>query len=128
MDDIKKFLKRYYTKALTENTNLTVYDLFEWKKVDVFIKDYKTNTVLVDMKDLEFPKDYSQNACDIIASKYFKKALVPNEVGYENSLKMIVHRIVNFWCDALVDEGLINNEDEKEIFILTHGHNNGPIS
>ncbi|WP_454052965.1 vitamin B12-dependent ribonucleotide reductase [Clostridium sp. Marseille-Q7071] len=115
MDDIKKFLKRYYTKALTENTDLTVYDLFEWKKVDVFIKDYKTNTVLVDMKDLEFPKDYSQNACDIIASKYFKKALVPNEVGYENSLKMIVHRIVNFWCDALVDEGLINNEDEKEI-------------
>ncbi|GAA0121753.1 MAG: vitamin B12-dependent ribonucleotide reductase [Clostridium argentinense] len=115
MDDIKKCLKRYYTKSLTENPGLTVYDLFQWKKVDVFIKDHKTNTVLVDMKDLEFPKDYSQNACDIIASKYFKKALIPNEVGYENSLKMVVHRIVNFWCDALVDEGLINNENEKEI-------------
>ena len=31
---------------------------------------------------------------------------------------MVVHRIVNFWCDALVDEGLINNENEKEIYMM----------
>lgn len=115
MKSINKIIKRYYTKALEENKKLTVYDLFQWKKVDVFLKDHKTNTVIVDMKDLEFPKDYSQNACDIIASKYFKKALVPNEVGYENSMKLIVHRIVNFWCEALKDEGIISTEEEFTI-------------
>lgn len=115
MKNIKDLLKRYYTKILDKNKNLTVYDLFQWKKVNVILKDHKTGKTIVNMKDLEFPKDYSQNACDIIASKYFKKALVPNEVGYENSLKMVVHRIVNFWCESLLDEGLIKTKEEKEI-------------
>ncbi len=115
MKSINNIIKRYYTKPLDIDKNLTVYDLFQWKKVDVFLKDYKSNTVIVDMKDLEFPENYSQNACDIIASKYFKKAMVPNEVGYENSMKMVVHRIVNFWCEALKDEGIISTEDEFKI-------------
>ncbi|EQB88712.1 ribonucleoside-diphosphate reductase alpha chain [Clostridium punense] len=115
MKSIKNIIKRYYTKSLDIDKNLTVYDLFQWKKVDVFLKDYKSNTVIVDMKDLEFPVDYSQNACDIIASKYFKKAMVPNEVGYENSMRMVVHRIVNFWCEALKDEGVISTDEEFKI-------------
>lgn len=115
MKSIKNIIKRYYTKSLDIDKNLTVYDLFQWKKVDVFLKDYKSNTVIVDMRDLEFPVDYSQNACDIIASKYFKKAMVPNEVGYENSMKMVVHRIVNFWCEALKDEGVISTDEEFKI-------------
>ena len=54
---------------------------FEWKKVDVLLKDYKTGEALFDQKDLEFPVQYSQNACDIIGSKYFKRANVPNDRG-----------------------------------------------
>ncbi|MEG0670997.1 vitamin B12-dependent ribonucleotide reductase [Clostridium sp.] len=115
MENINNMIKRYYTKELETNKDLTVYDLFQWKKVDVVLKDYKKGTVLVDMHDLEFPVDYSQNACDIIASKYFKRALVPNEVGYENSLKMVAHRLVNFWCESLKDEGLITTEEEFTI-------------
>lgn len=115
MKNISNIIKRYYTKELENNKDLTVYDLFQWKKVDVILKDYKKGTILVDMKDLEFPIHYSQNACDIIASKYFKRALVPNEVGYENSLKMVAHRLVNFWCESLKDEGLITTEEEFTI-------------
>lgn len=115
MKNINNIIKRYYTKELETNKDLTVYDLFQWKKVDVILKDYKKGTVLVDMKDLEFPVHYSQNACDIIASKYFKRALVPNEVGYENSLKMVAHRLVNFWCESLKDEGLITTDEEFTI-------------
>ncbi|WP_027624408.1 vitamin B12-dependent ribonucleotide reductase [Clostridium lundense] len=116
MDSIHKIIKRYYTKELEKNKDLTVYDLFNWKKVDVFLKDHKTGKVLVDMKDLEFPEHYSQNACDIIASKYFKKAGIPNECGYENSMKMVAHRMVNFWCESLSDEGILKSKDEKNIF------------
>ncbi|MBC2397982.1 vitamin B12-dependent ribonucleotide reductase [Clostridium tetanomorphum] len=116
MDSIHKIVKRYYTKELEKNKELNVYDLFNWKKIDVFLKDHKTNKVLVDMKDLEFPDSYSQNACDIIASKYFRKSGVENESGYENSMKMVAHRMVNFWREALVDEGILKTEEEKIIF------------
>lgn len=116
MDSIKTIFKRYYTKELEKNTTKTVYDLFKWKKVNVLLKDYKTNEILFDMQDLEFPEDYSQNACDIIASKYFRKTGVPNEVGYENSMKMVAHRLVNFWLEALKDENLIQTEKESQIF------------
>lgn len=113
---IKDLLKRYYTKDLVKDSSKTVLDLFKWKKVDVFLKDHKTGKVLVDMKDLEFPEHYSQTACDIIASKYFRKAGIPNEIGYENSMKAVAHRMVNFWCDALKDEGIIKTDEEASIF------------
>lgn len=113
---IKDLFKRVYTKDLENNKNKTVYDLFDWKTVDVFLKDYKTSKVIVDMKNLEFPEHYSQNACNIIASKYFRRAGVPNSLGYETSMKMVAHRLVSFWTEALVDEGIIENEEEKGIF------------
>ncbi|NMM62885.1 vitamin B12-dependent ribonucleotide reductase [Clostridium sp. P21] len=116
MKSIKDLFKRYYTKELTSNTDKTVYDLFKWKKTDVFFKDHKSSKVLVDMKDVEFPEQYSQTACDIIASKYFRKAGVPSESGCENSMKAVAHRMVNFWCEALKNEGIIKTEEEASIF------------
>lgn len=96
MNSIKDIFKRYYTKSLEKDASKTVYDLFKWKRIDVFLKDHKTNKVLVDMKDLEFPEHYSQNACDIIASKYFRKAGIPGKPGYESSMKSVANRLVNF--------------------------------
>jgi len=116
MNSIKNIFKRVYTKELDIHKDKTVYDLFKWKKVDVLMKDYKTNKVLVDMKNLEFPIHYSQNSCDIIASKYFRKAGIKTAPYYENSLKMVAHRLVNFWCEALKDEGIIETEEERNIF------------
>lgn len=115
MDQTNNIIQRYFTKKLEKNPELTVYDLFKWKKVDVFLKDHKTGNVLIDMKDLEFPEQYSQNACDIIASKYFRKAGVPGDIGYENSMRMVAHRLVNFWCSALCAEGIINSKEQSNI-------------
>lgn len=116
MGSITNLLTRYYTKELEKDSSKTVYDLFKWKKVDVILKDYKSGNILTDMRDLEFPEHYSQNACDIIASKYFRRTGVQNEVGYENSMRMVAHRLVSFWCEALKDEKLIKNEEEAKIF------------
>lgn len=116
MSSIKDLFKRYYTKELEINSNKTVFDLFNWKKVDIFLKDHKTDKVLVDMKDLEFPEHYSQTACDIIASKYFRRAGIPNELGYEDSMKAVADRMVNFWRESLKDEGIITTEEESSIF------------
>ncbi|MDF2881492.1 MAG: ribonucleoside-diphosphate reductase [Clostridiaceae bacterium] len=116
MKSLDKLFVRYFTKELEKDTSKTVYDLFRWKTVDVFLKDHKTGKVLVDMKSLEFPEHYSQNSCDIIASKYFRRAGVPNKLGCENSMKMLAHRMVDFWASSLMDEGLIENEEQKSIF------------
>lgn len=116
MKDIRDLFKRYYTKDLEINKDKTVYDLFNWVKRDVLLKNYKTGEVIVDMKDLEFPEHYSQNAIDIIASKYFRKAGVNNALGYEDSMKMVAHRMVNFWMESLVDEKIISTDEDKQIF------------
>lgn len=116
MKDIKDLFKRYYTKELENNKDKTVYDLFEWSKRDVLLKNHKTGKILVDMKDLSFPAHYSQNAVDIIASKYFRKAGVNNELGYENSMKQVAHRMVSFWAASLEDEGIITTQEEKDIY------------
>lgn len=116
MDSLDLILTRYYTKELENHPEKDVYDLFQWKKVDVLLKDHKTGRVITDMKHLEFPIHYSQNACDIISSKYFRKAGIPNELGYENSMRMVANRMVSFWRDALKDEGLLSTEEQEKIF------------
>ena len=116
MKTVSDIIKRHFTKDLEKNKKKTVYDLFKWTKRDVLLKDYKSGRVLTDMKNLEFPDFYSQNSIDIIASKYFRKAGVNNSLGYENSMKMVADRMVSFWRDALVEEGIITTEEEKSIF------------
>lgn len=106
--NIEDFIKRVHTVELEENPEKTVYDLFNWKKVDVFLKDYKTGSILYDEKELEFPEDYTQNSCDIIASKYFKRANVPNDRGKEYSMRQVAHRMVKFWMEAGLDEGILD--------------------
>ncbi len=113
--DLQKLLVRYYTKEL-ENSDKTVYDMFDWKKVDVTLTNYSTGEILIDMKDLEFPKHYSQSACDIIVSKYFRKKGVNNELGYETSLKDVINRMTTFWIDALLDEKLINSNNKQIVY------------
>ncbi|MDR2649761.1 MAG: vitamin B12-dependent ribonucleotide reductase [Clostridiales bacterium] len=106
---------RLYTTGLI-NSDKSVYELFQWKKVDVKLTNYSSGAVLTDMRDLEFPEDYSQSACDIIASKFFRKKGVPNDRGYEYSMKQLVHRMVSFWTDALYDEVIVSREQKHVLY------------
>ncbi len=112
---MKNIITRHFTKEL-ENSDKNVFELFKWKKVNVVLTNYSTGEVMTDMKDLEFPEDYSQSACDIIASKYFRKKGVNNERGIEYSLKQVADRMVSFWTDALLDEKLITAEQQKIVY------------
>ena len=106
---------RFFTKPL-ESGDKGVYDLFEWKKVSVQLINHKTGESILEMEGLEFPAHYSQAACDIIASKYFRKAGVPGEQEGEHSMRQLVHRMVNFWTLALEDEGLLNKEQSQIVY------------
>ncbi|MDO5734312.1 MAG: vitamin B12-dependent ribonucleotide reductase [Eubacteriales bacterium] len=114
---LKELIKRQFTKELEspEKQGKTVFELFKWTRRDVVLTDYKSGKTLIEMRDLEFPEHYSQQACDIIASKYFRKAGLPTPEGHEVSLKQVANRMVSFWVKALLSNGTI---DEKEAEIL----------
>lgn len=113
---VEELIQRRFTAALDlpENEGKTVYDLFEWVERDVHLTDYKTGKVLCDLRGLEFPARYTQNAVDIIASKYFRRAGVP-ETGHEVSMRQVAHRMVDFWVAALVDEGMIEEGEQARV-------------
>ncbi|MCL2169191.1 MAG: vitamin B12-dependent ribonucleotide reductase [Defluviitaleaceae bacterium] len=109
----KMVVERKFTKDLPVSGN--VYEMFEWKKVDVVLKDYSTGDVLTNMRGLLFPEHYTQNACDIVASKYFRKKGIP-ETAHEVSLQQVVHRMVNFWTLSMLDTGLIDEETKAIVY------------
>ncbi|MBA4597804.1 hypothetical protein H2C64_13335, partial [Thermoactinomyces vulgaris] len=94
-------ITRYFTKK-----GQNPYDTIEYTKRDSRITN-PDGTVVYEMKGAEVPKDWSQVATDILVSKYFRKAGVPqtdeegNEIldengnkvlGPERSVKQVVHR------------------------------------
>lgn len=115
MKQLSDLFLRHFTGELADSDK-TVYDLFEWQKVDVTLLNYQTGETILEMNDLEFPVQYSQNACNIIASKYFRRSGVPGRVGHENSMRQVADRMVGFWADALKAEGIITDDDQWQIF------------
>ncbi len=112
---LDSLIKRHFTKEL-DGTDKNVYDLFKWKKVDIKLTNYMNGEVLYDYKDLEFPENYSQSACDIIATKYFRKKGVPNNRGMEYSMKEVAHRMVKFWVESLKDEKLLSDKNADIVY------------
>ena len=114
--NLSSLIKRYYTKELEADNSKTVYDLFKWKRVNVKLIDHKKGEILFERENLEFPEAYSQSACDIISSRYFRRAGVNNGLGYEYSMKEVAHRMTNFWVESAKDEGLLNEEEGKIVY------------
>ena len=56
--------------------------------------------VVFEMTDAEIPAAWSQLATDIMVSKYFRKAGVPQPdgtTGPERSAKQVIHRLAGCW-------------------------------
>ena len=61
------------------------YDQFEWSRRDSKITN-PDGSVVFEMKDAEIPAQWSQVASDIMVSKYFRKAGVPQQDEQGNPL------------------------------------------
>ena len=78
-----------------------VYATVEWEKRTSRITD-ADGKVVFEMHDAQVPKQWSQLATDIMVSKYFRKAGVPQELapsgepttGPERSAGQIIARLV----------------------------------
>jgi len=111
-----------------------VYATVEWGWRDSKITDAEGKTVF-EMKNVEVPKSWSQLATDIFASKYCRKAGVPNDRGHEWSLKQVVDRIVNAITTFGQEHGYFQDHEDAVNFmndlawllIHQHGAFNSPV-
>ncbi len=88
-------------------------------------------TVVFEMKDVEVPASWSQLATDIMASKYFRKAGVPQadadgkpildvdgkpKTGPEKSVRQVVHRLAGCWTHWGNQYGYFDSKQDAQVF------------
>src|ERR1044072_8709699 len=79
-------VERYFTSK-----DVHPFDQLTWENRTSKIINEKGETIF-ELKNAEIPSGWSQLATDIVVSKYFRKAGVP-ETGHEVSVKQVVTRI-----------------------------------
>jgi len=97
---------RRFTKPGTD-----VFDSVEWERRSSRITN-ADGSIVFEMKDAWIPKQWSQLATDIMVSKYFRKAGVPQvndegepltdeqgeaTLGPERSARQVIHRLAGCW-------------------------------
>ena len=123
------------TKGLRINRRFTEagrnpYDLFDWSKRDSRIAN-PDGSVVFEMSDAEIPAQWSQVASDIMVSKYFRKAGVPQfdsegqplldddgspVLGPERSAKQVFDRLAGTWRHWGEKEGYFSSTADAEAF------------
>ncbi|MEY9210857.1 vitamin B12-dependent ribonucleotide reductase [Thermobifida halotolerans] len=90
------------------------YDTVEWERRDVVMTNWRDGSVNFQQNGVEFPKSWSMNATQIVASKYFRGALgTPQR---EWSLKQLVDRVVNTYTATGREHGYFATDEDAEIF------------
>jgi ribonucleoside-diphosphate reductase alpha chain len=90
------------------------YDSLKWVKRDSIIKNPSTDIPVFEQKGVEFPEDWSLNAINIVAQKYFTGT--PGTKEREASLKQLVDRVADTITREGLSEGYFNTEIEAEDF------------
>ncbi len=128
-------IKRFFTKAPAGGGRAKPLDsvVYETREARVLDTDDK---VVFEMDGVEVPKEWSQHATNITATKYFRKAGVPDENGGgpERSVKAMVSRVASAIRASGEAQGYFQKEqadvfqDELEsILINQRGAFNSPV-
>jgi ribonucleoside-diphosphate reductase alpha chain len=87
------------------------YETIEWERRDVKLS--YGDKIIFEQKDCEFPKNWSETAAKIVASKYFYGEKNTSEREY--SLKQLVGRVVDTIAELGIKDGYFHREN-GEIF------------
>jgi ribonucleoside-diphosphate reductase alpha chain len=106
--------KRVFTKP-----GVHPFDELEWEMRTALIQNDKGKTIF-EQRNVEVPKDWSQTATNIVASKYFHGKLGTAE--RENSLRQLVSRVADTIAQWGVEGGYFRTEEDARAFHdeLTH--------
>jgi ribonucleoside-diphosphate reductase alpha chain len=118
-------VSRYFTSAGT-----SPYASVEWAKRTSRITN-QDGSVVFEMKDAEVPSTWSQMATDIMVSKYFRKAGVPQTaddgtpikdeqgnpvLGPERSARQVIHRLAGCWQHWGETHGYFASPEDSRAF------------
>ena len=102
-------MSRFFTRP-----GKNAYDQLTWVKRDSVLTNPMSNTPVFEQLGVEFPEDWSLNAINIVAQKYF--AGTPGSKDREGSLKTLINRIVDTITRAGLQESYFADEKEAETF------------
>lgn len=102
----------------TEGVN--ALDSTEWEKRDAAIKNPQGESVF-EQRDVEFPKDWSALATNVVASKYFygdlaKTHMEPDEGGREHSLRQLIYRVTRTIADWGYKQDYFSSREDADRF------------
>ena len=120
-------LRRYFTTA-----DVDPYDTVTWEKRDARISNWKTGEIAFEQLDVEVPSNWSVNATNILAQKYFRGTLGTDE--RETSLRQVADRVVNTITKWGIEDGYfeaaeaeIFNAELRHMIIHQMGAFNSPV-
>src|SRR5207249_2458227 len=104
-------IERFFTRP-----ELDPYDELEWEVRTASIEGADGRPVF-EQKDVEIPATWSQNATNVVASKYFRGPLAPKDgMVRERSVKQLIDRVVNQITDWGRKDGYFASDDGAETF------------
>ncbi|MCH8201433.1 MAG: vitamin B12-dependent ribonucleotide reductase, partial [Chloroflexi bacterium] len=102
---------RFFTKPETDP-----YDEIAWEIRSAVIEGQDGKPVF-EQHEVEFPETWTQNATNVVASKYFRGPLVPTDgMVRENSVKQLISRVIDEITGWGWKDGYFASEDERETF------------
>ncbi len=121
-------VERHYTEKGTNPL-----DVIEYERRTSRITE-PSGEVVFELKNLEVPKSWSQLATDILASKYCRRAGVP-ETGHEISARQVVHRVAHTIRTFGEEQSYFMGGEDADTFeselahilINQHGAFNSPV-
>src|SRR5436189_233013 len=118
------------TRRFTQ-PNQDVVSAVEWERRTSRITN-PDGSVVFEMNDAEIPRAWSQLATDIMVSKYFRKAGVPQSdaatglphrdsqgnivTGPEKSAKQVIHRLAGCWRYWAEKHGYFDTAEDAQAF------------
>ena len=99
-------IKRLFTKP-----GVHPFDEIEWELRTTTIQNEK-GQVIFEQRNVEVPKDWSQTATNIVASKYFHGKLGTAE--HESSLKQLISRVADTIAQWGVEGGYFRSEEDAQ--------------
>ncbi len=101
-------LQRHFT-----NPRVSPYDEVQWEQRSALIQNEK-GEMIFEQKEIEVPRDWSQTATNIVASKYFHGKI--NSPERERSVRALVARVAETLRDWGLADGYFKSDEDARIF------------